>query len=245
MFGIIYTLLCLFGYGKGAVKRGIHDAKSSSAALNDGKLTYIDFLGRTREVVSNDQVMFEVEPLSQDWGYRIIEPKSKNHGVFVSISAIERAAMWEKYHQAWINGKPIIDDPDYPPITVVEWERHGSNYDNPHYKIRYQNGIQKNKPRKCRGRRYRDIETGRMFVEREYGGIQKVSYYMDAETGEPIRLSDRQIRLMIEAPWCITRERAEQLLSYAKTNYANAKSAGLQESDPDVFYQNYFLINRG
>ena len=247
MFGIIYTLLGLGAYGKGLIRQGIHDAKSAEKALNANELTYQDFRGHYREIGSNDQVMFEIEPLSQDWGYRIIDHKSKNRNKFVNISEIQRNAQWKKYHQAWISGNPIVDDPDYPPETVIEWERPKSNFDNKYYIIgTTSSGKTKyNKPRKCRGRRYKDIETGRMLVEREGGGDKKFIYYMDAETGEPVRLSDRQEKKFIDHPGLFVRAEIEEKLKNEKKDYEREKTEGLAESDPDWFFRNYFLTAWG
>ena len=252
MFGFIYTLLGLGAYGKGLIKNGITDAAESAKSIEEGRPWYIDARGNQREVVSNELIMTKVDRYTGDAGYEIIDPRSKRLHTFINTDKAKREEKWKRYHDAWISGEAIVDDPSAAPITVIEWEKPNSEIDNEYFKFWTSDGYKLNKPRACRGRRKKDIETGRLFVCRKmsYCIVQKdqwnlktgkkedrviwtkFDYYMDAETGMAVRLTDSEIRHGRDLA-----EKNKKILEFNKNQAVNL-AKGQKEKNPNWFYCN-------
>lgn len=202
MFGIIYTLLGLGAYGKGLIKQGVHDAKSSADASKTGEPIYVDFRGKYREVGSNELVLRTNDPVSGDYGYIIIDPHSKRLHRFVSLEEPKRRAAWQEAHARFLRGEKNLTK-DGSEITVIDYESKKSNLDFPGQKIIAAYSEYDRIPlRLCEGHRYKDIETGRLFVKRSVStnewnnwrkAFNKYDVYMDAETGMIVREDDEAI----------------------------------------------------
>ena len=240
MFAIFYCIVSLFEQMIHGIHSTSHDVKASIKAVDEGDVGYTDFYGRTRLTLTNEQAMFHIDPLTGESGYRIIEP-GENYHTFVSNYGSQKDAEWERAHRLFLAGKWDKEE------TVIPYESAASIRDDPHaYYYDEKRGSVHPVPRMCRGRRVRDIETGRTFVERYLCyEKRKIRVYMDIETGMAIRPSDYQMRLHRIAPTLDTMEWMEKKIQIYNNTKRQWKERGFQESNPDMFYDNFSIPQGG
>ena len=255
MFGFIYTLLGLGAYGKGLIKAGVHDADNSAKAAEEGRSWYIDYKGNTRLVGTNEQVLIGIiDYVSRDRGYEIIDPHSSRRGQIVNLTELEREQKWKEAHEMFLRGIPYYR---YGKIsTVIDGEESDSKADTE--KQLDPKRDKKYLDRLCQGFRLRDIETGRMLVERHlYADGELCDYspylfryakeelkkhggnlyfvYMDSETGMIVRETEYYLDHPETKEETLRRQAFfKRFNEQQKINMEN----GMRESDPKRYFRN-------
>ena len=235
ILGIICIIFIIVKKTKLFAREVSHDVEAAGVALQNEDVAYRGFDGKMRLIGSNEQVMFHVDEVSKDSGYLIIKP-GKNYMKFINLDAIRRENAWRIAHDDYLKNGLKEGAP-----TVIEYESQRSELD--HGGLSYYKdgeGLCKVKPRECRGRRYRDIATGKMLVERSWpkDGVDcklDVYFYMDIETGEWLRPSDREVSSLCHR---FNLEWIDKVLEMANKNVKDAAAKGWK-----VDYANRYAYN--
>lgn len=250
MFGFLYTLLGLGAYTTGIIKNGYRDAQETERAVKAGKPTYTDTKGRTREIVSNDRVLYKKQERTGDWGYQIIEPKSKNHGKFVNLEDARRREAWKRAHEIYLRDGKYYNEYDRE-VTEIDYESNTNFLDdqNDIYNDPVE-GFVFNRGRACKGHRFRDIATGKIMVKRSLNlddgsavngnsidDLHKsgaCNVFIDVDDGKIIR------RVLPVSPnsskeW---QQRVDDFIIRYNKEQDKKIAAGVKERDPKDFYKN-------
>jgi len=165
LFGIVYTAFVLGAKGYMGIKKSINDSNAREKAKNEGKEIYVGEDGIGRCVKDGRPVIHCYEYLN---GYN---EKPDRVLKYAGTNEIIRNFSEENRKQTQEQSYKIAKEKGY---TVY---RIGEKFDD-HFHD------------KCRGFRYKDIQTGKIYVIREVCGCK---YYMDVKTGLLVRKTDGQI----------------------------------------------------
>lgn len=169
VLGGVMVVLGLTSLVVEGIKESVSNSEKKSIAINDGRDWYIDKKGIVRYIKNDKPVIRTTIKINgEDHFVMKYAGKYEGNNVIIRDYTLEKNAETKQrsYDLAIECGMSVyaIDNNDH-----------------------------SHKTNEIPGRRFKDIKTGKLYVERQYGTIY---FYVDINTGEVIRPSDYSILIM-------------------------------------------------
>ncbi len=241
MIGTIIGAAVIASGIKEMIRNSAFDAGSIEEAKKKDQLLYVDHSGRTRFVENDMLARFEWDTVTGD---RWLEGGTDYMRPLVNLSELWREVYYEKQKKKSDNGKTVINDIMIPVNTRPDTCKSSfaiKNWNDEYY---------------CYGQRYKDLDTGDIYVVRrvvinEVRREKKNPYtykhigyfYMDVKTRKLIRITDdfKQENANAKAPE--TKEMLKQMMCDWNQSIDDGSWNKNNIDKNDIFYWRDYYFN--
>ncbi len=173
-FGILLIIIRLVIILKEDIEEKVKNNKLKNMSLKSGDYKYLDTHGRWRLINNGHRLDIGLT----DEGYCVTDLSIKGHPVLRNLSLEECQNRFQEYREEYYKEKSKKE----------EWDKH---LDKRPYYIRYTttvyNALNNHSKEQVKGVRFKDFETGRLYIIIEYGDFW---WYMDIQTLKLVRLTE-------------------------------------------------------
>lgn len=173
-FGILLIIIRLIIIIKEDVEEKVKNNKLKKMSLASGDYKYLDTHGQWRLISNGHRLDIGLT----DAGYCVTDLSVEGHPVLRNLSLEECQNRFQEYKEKYYKEKE----------KKAEWDKHLDRY--PYY-IEYTttvyNALNNHSKEYVKGVRFKDFETGRLYVIIKYGDFW---WYMDIETLKLVRLTE-------------------------------------------------------